>query len=106
MREKFPELLNLKVQELEIGLIEIKHEKSSLEKRISILIGPIEKLGILPGILATVGMTLKIEDQAAWISGIAYGYIALTIISLKFQNTLAHYERMIALTEAALRLKK
>ncbi|EKN3342798.1 hypothetical protein ACQ8YR_002620 [Yersinia enterocolitica] len=104
--QKLPKLLELSIRELEFGLMEIKHEKSFLEKRMQIIVGPIEKLGIFPGILAILGMTFKIDSQSQWPSIIAYSYIGLMLVSITLHHTLARYERMITLTELALSLKK
>ncbi|MBX9495290.1 hypothetical protein J8Z86_04235 [Yersinia enterocolitica] len=104
--QKLPQLLALSIRELEFGLMEIKHEKSFLEKRMQIIVGPIEKLGMFPGILAILGMAFKIESQSQWTSAIAYSYIGLMFVSITLHHTLARYERMITLTELALSLKK
>lgn len=41
-------------------------------------------------------------DGHDWVMGLAYGYIALVVLSLSFINLLVKYERVIALTEIAL----
>lgn len=101
----FPELKKLTTQELQLGLLEIKNERIFLEKRMTLLIGPIDKLGILPGIVATITALTKIPENYNWISAIAYGYMGLSILSLFFYQLIMRYERMIALTELALESK-
>lgn len=100
-----PELIALDKKELELGLLDIKHERNSLEKRILLITGPIDKLGILPGIISTLAATTKLSDPNGWLMGITYGYIALVVLSLFFYQIMMRYDRMIALTELAI-LKK
>ncbi|CAX61475.1 uncharacterized protein EbC_39440 [Erwinia billingiae Eb661] len=101
----FPALKELTREELELGLLEIKNERALLEKRMNIMIGPIDKLGILPGIVATITAMTKIPESYSWVSAIAYGYMGLSIFSLFFYQLIMRYERMIALTELALESK-
>lgn len=101
----FPLLKELTTEELQLGLLEIKNEREFLEKRMNLLIGPIDKLGILPGIVATITALTKIPENYNWISAIAYGYMVLSFLSLFFYQLIMRYERMIALTELALESK-
>ncbi len=101
----FPLLKELTTEELQLGLLEIKNEREFLEKRMNLLIGPIDKLGILPGIVATITALTKIPENYNWISAIAYGYMVLSFLSLFFYQLVMRYERMIALTELALESK-
>ncbi|MDF7679944.1 hypothetical protein PT300_04670 [Enterobacteriaceae bacterium ESL0689] len=97
-----PEFILLGKDTLELGLMEVKHEREFLSKRIALLIGPVDKLGILPGIIS---MAIAISKQAGvynWLMGLASGYIVLIIISLIFFDILFKYDRIIALTELAL----
>ncbi|MEI7143951.1 hypothetical protein ABRQ09_09700 [Pectobacterium brasiliense] len=99
------ELIALDKKELELGLMEIKHERNFLEKRTLLITGPIDKLGILPGVISTLVATTKLSDPNSWLMGISYGYIALIVLSLFFYQIMMRYDRMIALTELAI-LKK
>ena len=100
--EFLPELISLGKDTLEMGLMEIKHEREFLNKRITLLVGPIDKLGILPGIISMIIAISKPAGMYDWVMGLAYGYIALIIISLSFFDLLVKYDRVIALTELAL----
>lgn len=96
------ELIALDKKELELGLLEIKHERNFLERRILLITGPVEKLGILPGIISTLAAATKLTDPNGWLMGITYGYIALVVLSLFFYQIVMRYDRMIALTELAI----
>jgi hypothetical protein len=97
-----PEFILLGKDSLELGLMEVKHEREFLNKRITLLVGPIDKLGILPGIISMIITISKPVGGYDWVMGLAYGYIALIVISLSFFNLLVKYDRIIALTELAL----
>ncbi|BAN99879.1 hypothetical protein E05_51130 [Plautia stali symbiont] len=101
--ERFvPEFILLGKDTLEIGLMEVRHEREYLNKRINLVAGPVEKLGILPGVISMIITISKPIEGHDWITGLAYGYIALTVLSLLFVNLLVKYDRVIALTEIAL----
>ncbi|MGA5656814.1 hypothetical protein [Rahnella contaminans] len=100
-----PYLTKLKNEELRLGILEVKHERTCLEKRMTLMIGPIDKFGILPGVVATIATLIKIPGAYNWVTAIAYGYIGLTFISIFFYQLIMRYDRMIALTELALEIK-
>lgn len=97
-----PRLISLGKELLELGLMEVRHEREFLSKRITLLVGPIDKLGILPGVISMIITISKPVGMYDWVMGLAYGYIALIVISLSFFNLLVKYDRIIALTELAL----
>lgn len=97
-----PRFISLGKETLEFGLMEVKHEREFLNKRIALLIGPVDKIGILPGVVSMLITIAKPLGDNDWIMGIAYGYIGLVILSLSFFNLLVKYDRIIALTEIAL----
>ncbi|MBT0726021.1 hypothetical protein HGT73_01260 [Rosenbergiella australiborealis] len=97
-----PRFISLGKELLELGLMEVRHEREFLNKRITLLVGPIDKLGILPGIISMIITISKPVGGYDWVMGLAYGYIALIVISLSFFNLLVKYDRIIALTELAL----
>ncbi|OCG19161.1 hypothetical protein A9G23_09470 [Gilliamella sp. App4-10] len=100
----FKELLQLDLQVLEIGKIELKNERSFLEKRIGCIVGSLDKLGILPGVLSTMAI-LSTSGGFNWVSGIAYAYIILMLISFTFYPMIMRYNRMIELTELVIQFK-
>jgi len=57
-----PELIALDKKELELGLLEIKHERNFLEKRILLITCLVDKLGFLPGIISTLAATTKLNS--------------------------------------------
>jgi hypothetical protein len=59
---------------LERTLIELKAEKDSFEKRTSILVGSIDKIGLFPGIVTLIMSISKINEKIElnWVTAIAY----------------------------------
>lgn len=98
-------LASLDKVELELGLMEIKHEKNFLEKRMLLIIGPIDKLGILPGIMSAFATVTTLSSENGWLIGATYGYMALVISALFFYQLIMRYNRMITLTELVISKK-
>lgn len=97
-----PGFISLGKETLDLGLMEVKHERESLNKRIALLIGPVDKIGILPGVVSMLITIAKPLGENDWVMGLAYGYIGLVILSMSFFNVLVKYDRIIALTELAI----
>ncbi|HHB3385511.1 MULTISPECIES: hypothetical protein [Providencia] len=99
-------LASLEKVELELGLMEIKHEKNFLEKRMLLIIGPIDKLGILPGIISAFATVTTLDSTNGWLIGATYGYMVLVISALFFYELIMRYNRMIELTELVISKKR
>ena len=102
------QLILLDVSELKFGYLELNSEYEYFKKRINLVIGPIDKLGILPGLIATVGVlpnTIEAFGINYWVSIFSYAYIGLIIFSLFFYDTAAKYERMLSLTKFVIESK-
>lgn len=99
--ETLSELISLNKDELELGLLELKHERNYLEKRLLITIGPIEKIGILPSFCTTILAFSKVPESNNWIVNFSYGYFILLAFSLIFYNQLINYDKLISLIEFA-----
>lgn len=100
-------LLSLDIQALKFGYMELNSEYEYFKKRIHLVIGPLDKLGILPGLIASVGVLPKTIEifGTNWISIFTYAYMILMVISLVFYNSIARYERMLSLTKLAIECK-
>lgn len=102
------QLILLDVSELKFGYLELNSEYEYFKKRINLVIGPIDKLGILPGLIATIGVLPNTIDTFGinyWVSIFSYAYIGLIIFSLFFYDTAAKYERMLSLTKFVIESK-
>lgn len=105
-RSHFERLCGLPTETLELGLLELVNEQQSFDKRTSMITGSVAKLGILPGALATLATIQSLGSQPSWVYAIAYANLALLAMSISPQAYLLRYQRMIGLTELAIRTKK
>ncbi|WP_133280433.1 hypothetical protein [Vibrio parahaemolyticus] len=61
------------VQDIKLVLSQLEEEKSDLVKRISLLVGSIDKFGLMPGLIALAASWDKIENiNYDWVLAIAY----------------------------------
>ncbi|AZD09606.1 hypothetical protein C4K26_4217 [Pseudomonas chlororaphis] len=96
----------LPVATLQLGALELKSERASFEKRTTMFAGAIEKIGILPGLLAFMTTLPKLDAQPEWVYALAYATIVVMPLYVFVQMLLVRYDRMIALTELAIERKK
>lgn len=109
-----PQLKELSRDTLKLGALELKNERSGLEKRTYMVTGALDKVGIFPGSLAlfiglsTIVKTLGEFGIAAsmdWLFAVAVTNVFFFILCFYVQVMLVHYDRMIALTELAIEQK-
>lgn len=92
---------------LEISLIEMKAERAAFEKRVALIIGMIDKVGLLPGIVAIFVSLPKIKAiDIDWVLAIAYAMPFLYFLGLWSHFLMSKMSRHISLMEYALEQKK
>lgn len=110
-----PHLVALPNETLRLGMLELKNERSGLEKRTHLVTGALEKIGVFPGILALfAGLTAvhKTLTEAAISTSPWHWAFAVAAASVFYfmcgyaQMLLVRHDRMIALTELAVEQKK
>ncbi|WGT31501.1 hypothetical protein [Pseudomonas atacamensis] len=110
-----PELTALSRETLRLGALELKSERSGFEKRTYMVVGALEKVGIFPGFLALfigISTLIKTLDGAGisarmdWVFAVAVANVFFFFMCGYVQMMLVQYDRMIALTELAIELKK
>lgn len=100
-------LISLDIEQLKFGYLELNHEYECLKRRISLVLGPLNKLGIFPGIISLLGLLPQVKELSwQWIEVIPYSYGGLMILGLFFYNDLDKYERMLALLKFAIERKE
>ncbi len=109
-----PQLAALSRETLKLGALELKSERDSLEKRTHMVTGALEKVGILPGLLAlvvalssldTMLVSVGITEHMEWLLAIAAINTFFFVMCCYVQFIIVRYERMIALTELAVDCK-
>jgi len=100
-------LIDCDIAQLRIAELELNNEYTFLNKRLYLMIGPIDKIGILPALISTISLTPSADGFFAsnWLYIIVYSYILFFPISLFFYALLARYERMISLIKLAIKSK-
>jgi hypothetical protein len=110
-----PQLAALPIETLKLGIVELKNQRSGLEKRTHLVTGALEKLGIFPGILALfAGLTTIhkfLTDADITTSLWHWGFVVAAagifyLMCGQSQMTMVRYDRIVALTELAIERKK
>ena len=92
---------------LEIALIEMKAERAAFEKRVACIIGVIDKVGLLPGIVAIFVSLPKIKTiDIDWVLAIAYATPFLYFMGLFAHFLMSKMDRHISLIKYVLEEKK
>ncbi|OCQ21891.1 hypothetical protein A7985_08765 [Pseudoalteromonas luteoviolacea] len=95
------------LEDLEFTLLEVKAEKVAFEKRTSLLVGSIERVGFAPGVLALLISLDKLNEiELDWVLSIAYAIPILYFFGA-FSHILAtKIGRHIAIIELVIEKKK
>lgn len=95
------------IEHLKFLLLEINSEKSAFQKRISLTIGAIEKIGLLPGFLAIAVTLSKLgSGQPEWVYALAYVTPALHIFGVAMHYLISRLERISSLIEYVIEIKE
>jgi hypothetical protein len=92
---------------LKFVLIEMKAERSAFERRVGLIVGALEKIGIIPGLVALFATLTRINSfQSAWIYGIAYGMPILYFLGVYEHYLMSRLDRFIMLLEMVIESQK
>jgi hypothetical protein len=102
-----PKLVRKPLRLLEVVALEVKAEREFFERRISLLVGAIEKVGLAPGMLATFLSLHKLPDGLSpWIAGLAYATPALYFFAVLAYFLVMRLDRMNKLVDLAITHRK
>jgi len=102
-----PRLLQSPVEHLELLHIELKAERDFFERRLSLVVGAIEKVGLAPGLLAAgISLSNLKSDQPEWVTALAYATPVLYVFGAAAHFLLMRLDRFSKLTELAVARKK
>lgn len=102
-----PHLLRRSTEHLELLLLELKAEKEFFERRLSLVVGAIEKVGLGPGLLAAgISLSNIKADQPEWVSALAYATPVLYVFGVRAHFLLMRLDPFVKLTELAVGRKK
>ncbi len=111
-----PLLTSLSSHTLALGALELKNERSGFERRLRLVTGVLQNIGIAPGLLAlSAGLVSLYKTLFGmgsfalyldWVFTLAAANLFLYLMYGYAQNVLTRDDRMIALTELAMERKK
>lgn len=100
-------LMYFSIQELKYISNRMKTERNTLNSKVSLLIGGIDKIGIFPGVVATLISLNQIGSSGAssWAQPIAYASIILYIFGFLFHNAIIRADEKIHLIDFIIDMK-
>lgn len=85
-------------------IMELRAEKDSLERRLALIVGSLEKVGIIPGVLALAVVLSKLgEGQPDWVYVVAYAVPVFYAFGVISHFLLMRLDRVIQLLELVLK---
>jgi RNAse (barnase) inhibitor barstar len=103
MRKLMPKPL----EQVELLLLEVKAEKDSFERRISLFVGSIEKVGIVPGLLALAFSLSNLKQgQSKWVTALAYATPILYFVGAGGHYLIMSLDRKVKILELVIARKK
>jgi len=94
-------LVELPKTELQLGISALKNHRNDLARRVALVAGPVEKVGVFPGVLAMLVTLKELQEQPDWVLAIAYATPVFFIMAVIAYHIGARLDRMIALAELA-----
>lgn len=92
---------------LEIVFLEVKSERDFFERRLALIVGSIEKIGIVPGLLAAFLSLHQLPSNSnQWVLSLAYATPALYFFGAMAHFLLMRLDRMSKLLELVINRKK
>lgn len=98
-------LRGLSTATLELGILELSHGKDWFTRGLAIFIGVFEKVGLLPALFSMIGVWLAVDNLPHGLIAAIGLYVLLYYIAIVLQRRMLRIERMLALTQLAIRLK-
>lgn len=98
-----PELRQCGDAELRFMRLEIEWERHALEARLHLVTGAVEKVGLLPGLLAIVAILARLGGgQPDWVYAIAYATPVMYVVAAMMHVLILRMERHLKLVDFAL----
>lgn len=105
-----PVLAERSKTELDLALASLRVERDALEKRTGLIVGAIEKVGVMPSMLSAVlALTKLISDNSAWTDlyvSVAYVLVGFYAIGVLAHASIIRLDKTMRLFELAISKKK
>lgn len=93
--------------ELRFLKFQVDSERAAFEKRLALVVGSVEKVGVFPGFLAIAVVLVRLGDQQPdWVYAVAYATPALYVMGAMSHFLLMRLERQAGLVKLVLDFKK
>ena len=90
-------------EDLQLLALEMKAEKDFFERRISLVIGAIDKIGLGPGFLALlINLSNAKIPGHGWVSAIAYAVMGLYVLGIAGHFLIMRLDRYVKITDLAI----
>jgi len=95
------ELFKYQQQDLQYVLVELKAERGAWERRVGVLIGAQEKIGMIPGLIALIAALSRLQGDPlpSWVVGVVYALPVLYFFGLCSHILMTKLDRGIMLLE-------
>jgi hypothetical protein len=94
------------LEDIEFVRLEVSTERENFERRVSLLIGTIEKIGVIPAFLAVWVSLQALSDPPSWVDSLPYALVAMYIFGVVAHFQLMRLDRMLKLLDLAVVRKK
>ena len=94
---------------LKYALVQLKAERAAFERRVAMLVGALEKVGIIPGLAALIAIYIRPEvtkSLTEWITVIAWATPFIYGMGMQSHLHMSILDRHIMLTEMAIEAKE
>lgn len=104
----FPRLSARSLNLLEFAHLEVRAEREYFERRVSLVVGAIDKLGVAPGLLAAFLSLHQLRGIGFewWVLSLAYATPVLYLFAVMAHYLLMRLDRMVRLLELVITHKK
>lgn len=104
----FPKLCGKSMEVIRFVHMEARAEREYFERRLSLVVGAVDKLGLMPGLLAASLSLNQVysSNASVWILGLAYATPALYVFAVMAHHLLMQLDRAVKLLDYVIEFKK
>ncbi len=109
----FAQLSAMPLDALELAHLEMRHEREYFERRLTAVVGAVDKIGLAPGLLAVLGSLAQLPQKIGtpqflvdWLPPLAYALALLYVMAFLMQALLMRLDRLTRLLELVIARQK
>ena len=96
-------------QDLKYVLVQLKMTRAAWERNVSLFVGALEKIGLIPSLIALIAILIRSEMAkfpTNWIIWVTYGVISFYCASFVHNHKMVKFDRAIMLLEMVIEAKE